>query len=109
MPEISVGAAVRAARRRRERTRSAARIEHVFPNTEFTPRFLFSESERPNLVVRVRVRIDDPRRELHAGRARVRARSRASGALTCAREVVIETARPRRAASAIWSPCATCR
>ena len=27
--------------------------------TEFTPRYLFSERERPNLVVRVRVRIDD--------------------------------------------------
>jgi multidrug resistance efflux pump len=44
-----------------------ARVEHVARHTEFTPRFLFSERERPNLVVRVRVRIDDPRRELHAG------------------------------------------
>jgi HlyD family secretion protein len=42
-------------------------IEHVFPRTEFTPRFLFSESERPNLVVRVRVRIHDPRHQLHQG------------------------------------------
>jgi HlyD family secretion protein len=42
-------------------------IEYVFPRTEFTPRFLFSESERPNLVVRVRVRVDDPKRALHAG------------------------------------------
>jgi HlyD family secretion protein len=43
------------------------RVEHVFPQTEFTPRYLFSKSERPNLVVRVRVRIDDPHRLLHAG------------------------------------------
>jgi len=45
----------------------AGRIEHVFPKTEFTPRFLFSEGERPNLVVRMRVRLDDPNRVLHAG------------------------------------------
>jgi hypothetical protein len=43
------------------------RVEHVFPQTEFTPRYLFSKSERPNLVVRVRVRVDDPRHLLHAG------------------------------------------
>jgi HlyD family secretion protein len=43
------------------------RVEHVFARTEFTPRFLFSDSERPNLVVRVRVRIDDPSHSLHAG------------------------------------------
>jgi HlyD family secretion protein len=42
-------------------------VEYVSPKTEFTPRFLFSERERPNLVVRVRVRLDDPKRELHAG------------------------------------------
>jgi HlyD family secretion protein len=44
-----------------------ARIEHVFPRAEFTPRFLFSESERPNLVLRVRVRVDDPKHVLHEG------------------------------------------
>ena len=43
------------------------RIEHIARRTEFTPRFLFSERERPNLVVRVRVRIDDPEQRLHAG------------------------------------------
>jgi len=43
------------------------RIEWISPNTEFTPRFLFSDRERPNLVVRVRVRIDDPEGVLHAG------------------------------------------
>ena len=45
----------------------AGRVEHLFPNTEFTPRYLFSESERPNLVVRTRVRVDDPQHRLHAG------------------------------------------
>jgi HlyD family secretion protein len=43
------------------------RVEHVARTTEFTPRFLFSEREREGLVVRVRVRIDDPERTLHAG------------------------------------------
>lgn len=42
-------------------------IETVGRTTEFTPRFLFSERERPNLVIRVRVRIDDPTEKLHAG------------------------------------------
>jgi HlyD family secretion protein len=42
-------------------------VEHVARRTEFTPRFLFSERERPNLVVRVKVRIDDPKQVLHAG------------------------------------------
>lgn len=42
-------------------------IEHIAPTTEFTPRFLFSPRERPNLVVRVRVRIHDPEERLHAG------------------------------------------
>ena len=44
-----------------------AKVEHVARATEFTPRFLFSERERPNLVVRVRLRIDDPEQRLHAG------------------------------------------
>ena len=42
-------------------------VEHIARRTEFTPRFVFSESERPNLVIRVRVRIDDPDQRLHAG------------------------------------------
>lgn len=45
----------------------AGRVEYVGNRTEFTPRFLFSDGERPNLVLRVRVRIDDPRHQLHAG------------------------------------------
>jgi HlyD family secretion protein len=47
--------------------RLAARVEHVARRVEFTPRYLFSEKERPNLVVRVRVRIEDPDQRLHAG------------------------------------------
>lgn len=42
-------------------------IETVGRKTEFTPRYLFSDRERPNLVVRVRVRIEDPSERLHAG------------------------------------------
>jgi HlyD family secretion protein len=42
-------------------------VEHIARRTEFTPRFLFSERERPNLVVRVRVRIEDPKQRLFAG------------------------------------------
>jgi HlyD family secretion protein len=45
----------------------AGKVEHVSRRTEFTPRYLFSERERPNLVVRVKVRIDDPKQQLHAG------------------------------------------
>ncbi len=46
---------------------SAGTVEYVSPETEFTPKFLFSDRERPHLVVRVRVRIQDPERRLHAG------------------------------------------
>jgi HlyD family secretion protein len=42
-------------------------VEYVAPKTEFTPRFLFSERERPHLVIRIRVRLEDPDRRLHAG------------------------------------------
>jgi HlyD family secretion protein len=45
----------------------SATVEYVAPETEFTPKFLFSDRERPNLVVRVRVRIEDPDRQLHSG------------------------------------------
>ncbi|HMR73793.1 MAG TPA: HlyD family efflux transporter periplasmic adaptor subunit [Polyangiaceae bacterium] len=45
----------------------AAKVEHISRRTEFTPRFLFSEQERPSLVVRVRMRIEDPEQKLHAG------------------------------------------
>jgi HlyD family secretion protein len=43
------------------------KVEDVGRKTEFTPRYLFSPRERPNLVVRVRVRVDDPATKLHAG------------------------------------------
>ncbi len=45
----------------------AGHVEYIASRTEFTPRFLFSEQERPNLVVRVRVRLDDAKEQLHAG------------------------------------------
>jgi HlyD family secretion protein len=50
-----------------ERTPFRGRVEHVGRRTEFTPRYLFSERERPNLVLRVRVRVDDPEQKLLAG------------------------------------------
>jgi HlyD family secretion protein len=43
------------------------RVERVMRRTEFTPRYIFSRDERANLVVRVRIRFDDPDRLLHAG------------------------------------------
>lgn len=42
-------------------------VQHIAREAEFTPRFLFSERERINLVFRVRVRIDDPMHHLRAG------------------------------------------
>lgn len=44
-----------------------ARVEDIGRRTEFTPRYLFSDGERPNLVVRVRLRVDDPQHRLRAG------------------------------------------
>jgi HlyD family secretion protein len=44
-----------------------AKVDWIARTTEFTPRFLFSERERPNLVVRVRLLVDDPEQRLHAG------------------------------------------
>jgi len=43
------------------------KVERISRRTEFTPRYLFSRGERTNLVIRVRVRVDDPGHELHAG------------------------------------------
>lgn len=42
-------------------------VEDIARRTEFTPRYVFSERERASLVVRVRVRIDDPKELLRAG------------------------------------------
>jgi HlyD family secretion protein len=44
-----------------------ASIERVFSELAYTPRFVFSPRERPNLMGRVRVRIDDRAGGLHAG------------------------------------------
>jgi len=43
------------------------KVEHIARRTEFTPRYLFSDRERANLVVRVKIAIEDPKRQLHAG------------------------------------------
>jgi len=43
------------------------KVERISRRTEFTPRYLFSRGERTNLSIRVRVRVDDPGHELHAG------------------------------------------
>lgn len=45
----------------------AGAVELVAPHAEFTPRFVYSPRERPNLTVRVRVRLADPTGSLHAG------------------------------------------
>ena len=42
-------------------------VEHVSRTTEFTPRFIFSPKERANLVVRTRIRVDDPQHALRIG------------------------------------------
>jgi HlyD family secretion protein len=42
-------------------------VEYVAQRTEFTPNWLFSPRERPNLMVRIRVRVQDPKAQLHAG------------------------------------------
>jgi HlyD family secretion protein len=42
-------------------------VERVFPHAEFTPRYVYSPRERPNLMIRVRVRLTDETGALHAG------------------------------------------
>lgn len=46
---------------------AAGVVELIHAEAEFTPRFVFSPRERPYLMVRVRVRIDDRAGRLHAG------------------------------------------
>jgi HlyD family secretion protein len=46
---------------------TAGEVERIFPHAEFTPRFVYSPRERPNLMIRVRVRLRDPDRKLFAG------------------------------------------
>lgn len=43
------------------------KVEWIAAAAEFTPRFVYSPRERPNLTVRVRVRLTDPEGRLHAG------------------------------------------
>jgi len=42
-------------------------VEMVGRTLEFTPRYIFSDKERPGLVVRVRIDLKDPQEKLHAG------------------------------------------
>jgi HlyD family secretion protein len=42
-------------------------VEVIYPQAEFTPRFVFSPRERPNLVIRVRVGLEDNEGRLHSG------------------------------------------
>ncbi|MBI5516753.1 MAG: HlyD family efflux transporter periplasmic adaptor subunit [Deltaproteobacteria bacterium] len=42
-------------------------VEDIGRRTEFSPRYLFSPQERFSLVLRVRVRVEDPGHALHAG------------------------------------------
>ena len=42
-------------------------VERVFPHLEFSPRFIYSPRERPNLLARVRVRLDDREGRLYTG------------------------------------------
>jgi HlyD family secretion protein len=71
VPEAEIGG-IRVGAAARVRTDAVGRelggkVERISRRTEFTPRYLFSRGERTNLSIRVRVRIDDPKRELHAG------------------------------------------
>jgi len=66
LADVRVGAAA-TVRVDATRARFAGRVEDVGRRTEFSPRYIFSERERPGLVVRVRVRVDDPAGRLHAG------------------------------------------
>lgn len=64
-PRLQVGTAMRVIVEGAPPTTGA--VEWIAPHAEFTPRFVYSPRERPNLTVRVRVRLDDPEGRLHAG------------------------------------------
>lgn len=64
-PRLQVGAAMRVIVEGAAPVTGA--VEWIAPHAEFTPRFVYSPRERPNLTVRVRVRLDDPEGRLHAG------------------------------------------
>ena len=65
-PRLRIGAAMTIAVEGAA-TEAAGTVERVFPRAEFTPRYVYSPRERPNLVIRVRVRITDDTGALHAG------------------------------------------
>jgi multidrug resistance efflux pump len=50
-----------------EKDRFTGAVEMVGRTVEFTPRYLFSEKERPALVIRVRIDVEDSQERLHAG------------------------------------------
>ena len=64
-PRVQIGAAMRVIVEGAPPVAGA--VEWIAPHAEFTPRFVYSPRERPNLTVRVRVRLDDPDGRLHAG------------------------------------------
>jgi len=65
-PKVRLGAAVEVVVEGDPRAVQGV-VERIYPHLEFTPRFVYSPRERPNLVVRVRIRIDDREGRLHAG------------------------------------------
>ncbi|WAS95386.1 HlyD family secretion protein [Nannocystis punicea] len=71
VPQARIDEAVLGGRARVEVEAAAAPlfgwVEYIGNRMEFTPRFLFSERELPNLVIPVRVRVDDPDATLRAG------------------------------------------
>ncbi len=86
---VRLGVKADGARRLRAGRDSTAPIEYVSPKTEFTPRSSSASSERPHLVVRVRVRAQDPDQPPARGRSGVRAVPALSSAMTG--ESIIET------------------
>jgi HlyD family secretion protein len=70
VPTTRIGAVARGQRAEvstDDGARAIGVVEFLSPEAEFAPRFLFSERERGNLVVRVRIRLDDPEGRLRAG------------------------------------------
>jgi len=66
MPKVKLGAPIALAVEGDPRE-VAGTVERVYPQLEFTPRFVYSPRERPNQLMRVRVRLDDKEGRLHAG------------------------------------------
>ncbi|HRC58876.1 MAG TPA: HlyD family efflux transporter periplasmic adaptor subunit, partial [Kofleriaceae bacterium] len=66
IPRLQVGDAMTLLVEGLERP-ALGKVERIYPHAEFTPRFVYSPRERPNLMQRVRVRIEDPDGHLAAG------------------------------------------